>query len=85
MRREEGLMDVLLILTISSAVALVLFFFKGQNAVWGGATIGAIIGLVAGAITGGVVIGLEWGFSIGTVVGVVAELMGMMSDKMKRT
>ena len=78
-------MDILLILTIISAVALVLFFFKGQNAVWGGATIGAIIGLVVGLITGDVVRGLQWGFTIGTVVGVVAELMGMMSDKVKRT
>lgn len=78
-------MDILLILTIISAVALVLFFFKGQNAVWGGATVGAVIGVIAGAIAGGVVTGVEWGFTVGTVVGIVAELMGMMSDRIKRT
>lgn len=73
-------MDVLLILTIVSAVALALFFFGGQNAVWGGTTVGLIIGVIAGAIAGGVVTGLQWGFVIGTIVGIVAELMGMMPE-----
>ena len=77
-------MDLEVILAIVSAVVLVLFFFKGQNAVWGGGTIGAIIGLIAGLIMGDVVTGLLWGFSVGTLVGLGAELMGMMGDRLKQ-
>ena len=78
-------MSILTILTIVSGVLLILFF-KGPNAVWGGATIGLIVGGVVGLIMGNFVNGLMWGFSVGTLGGVAAELLGMLSDYLnKRT
>ena len=78
-------MDLKLIFTSVSAVLLVAFFFKGQNAVWGGATAGAIVGLIVGLISVGVGNGLMWGFSIGTISGAALEIPGMLGDRLKRT
>ena len=69
------------ILTGISVVSLLLFF-KGPNAVWGGATFGVIIGLIVGWIRGDLVNGLMWGFSIGTLAGVGAELLGKVGDRL---
>lgn len=65
--------------------ALEKFFFRGQNAVWGGATIGAIVG-VAIAIWRP---GFDWstvGQSavIGAFVGLLAEVLGAIADRWRR-
>jgi hypothetical protein len=66
--------------------ALKSFFFRGRNAVWGGATLGAIIGVVVAIFQPG----FEWatvghGAVIGSFVGLIAELLGAIGDRMKRS
>lgn len=65
--------------------ALEKFFFRGQNAVWGGATIGAVVGVVIAAVRPG----FEWstvGQSavIGAFIGLLAEILGAIGDRMRR-
>jgi ElaB/YqjD/DUF883 family membrane-anchored ribosome-binding protein len=64
--------------------ALEKFFFRGQNAVWGGATIGAIIGVVIAIFRPG----FDWetvGQSavIGAFIGLLAEILGAIGDRMR--
>jgi hypothetical protein len=72
----------LLIGAILSGVVLVIYFRRGQNAVWAGAGIGILVGVVVGLIKGDVLNFLGWGFIGGTLVGLVAELLGALSDRM---
>lgn len=65
--------------------ALEKFFFRGQNAVWGGATIGAIVGVIIAIVQPG----FDWetvGQSavIGAFIGLLAEALGALSDRMRR-
>ena len=65
--------------------ALEKFFFRGQNAVWGGATIGVIIGFVIAIYRPG----FDWevvGQSavIGAFIGFLAEILGAIGDRMRR-
>lgn len=79
-------MEYLNIWIILGAVSVVLLFiyWGGRNAVWGGLTIGAIIGAVIALFSG-----FEW-FVIaksaitGTLIGFGAELLGKVSDKMRK-
>jgi hypothetical protein len=77
-------MGLPVILAIISAGVLLVYFFKGPNAVWGGATAGVIIGLIVGFITGNVLNGMLWGFAVGTLAGFAAELLGKVSDRMRQ-
>ena len=64
-----------IILLVIASIALIVFF-RGPNAVWGGATIGLFIGIIM------VVFGKGYNWSIiykpivvGIIVGLVAELL----------
>lgn len=68
------------------SVVLLFLFWKHKNAVWGGLTAGIIIGLVLALIH--ISDGFNWLLSIkgailGTLIGSTAELLGMVSDKIK--
>ena len=73
-----------IILGVASVILLV-FYWNRRNAVWGGLTIGAIIGFAV-AIFGS---GFNW-YTIGkiAIVGVMlgfgAELLGLLSDYLKK-
>lgn len=65
--------------------ALKSYFFRGKNAVWGGATLGALVGIVI-ALTRP---SFDWevvGHSamIGAFAGLVAESLGWIGDRLKR-
>ena len=71
-------------LSIIAVVLLILFFSKGPNAIWGGLTIGLLVGIVM-AIVGA---GFNWftigkATVIGTLVGGAAEVLGLVSDKLR--
>lgn len=66
-----------------ASVSMILSFFRGRNAIWGGATIGLIIGIIIAvfqkfnwSIIGRAVI-------IGILVGVIAEVIGIIADYLK--
>jgi len=65
------------------AGVLLLVFWRGRNAVWGGATIGAIVGLILALVKGNWSL-LTLSFAIGTFVGLGAEGLGRLSDRLKR-
>ena len=70
-------------------VALLFLYWRTKNAVWGGLTIGLVTGIIIsivplfrGGVFDGYVIG-KW-VIIGTLLGLVAELLGKVSDYLKR-
>lgn len=72
------------ILGIIAAVLLIIFR-QGQNAVWGGLTIGAIISSIITIVYLLMEGKLNWsiigkGAVLGTMVGFIAELLGIISD-----
>jgi hypothetical protein len=71
-------------LGIASIILLAIYFWRGRNAVWGGFTAGIIIGFIIALFSG-----FKWyivgkGAILGTMIGFVAELLGMLSDFLKR-
>jgi len=71
-------------LGIASIILLAIYFWRGRNAVWGGFTAGIIIGFIIALFSG-----FNWyivgkGAILGTMIGFVAELLGMLSDFLKR-
>jgi hypothetical protein len=70
-------------------VILLIAFWRGRSAVWGGLTIGIIVGLVIAIFylfKGG---GFDWfiigkGAISGTMVGFAAELLGKISDLIRK-
>lgn len=78
-------MPVLNIFLIIGFVALVIsFFIQGRSAIWGGATAGLIIGIILGIIKGDFSDILR-ATLIGADVGLVATILGVISDRMKRS
>jgi uncharacterized membrane protein len=72
-------------LGIASIVLLVIYFRRGQNAVWGGFTGGIIIGIVVALLSSG----FNWfivgkGAVLGTLIGFIAELLGVLSDYLRK-
>jgi hypothetical protein len=65
------------------AGVLLLVFWRGRSAVWGGATIGAIVGLILALVKGDWSL-LALSFAVGTFVGLGAEGLGQLSDKLRR-
>lgn len=61
---------------------LLIVFWRGRNAVWGGATIGAIVGLILAIVKGDWSL-LALSFAIGTFVGLGAEGLGRLSDRLR--
>jgi len=81
-------LGVWVILAIISAIGLIIFWRK-QNAVWGGLTLGAIIGLIIAVFYVFKGNGFSWsiigkGVIIGTLTGIIAALLGIISDRFKR-
>lgn len=79
-------MEFLNIWTILGVVTLILLavYWGKRNAVWGGFTIGIIVGLLIALFSN-----FNWwivgrGAILGTLIGFGAELLGKVSDKMKR-
>lgn len=73
------------VISAVAIAALKLSFFRGRNAVWGGATLGAFVGLALILIRPGFdfdVVGK--GIVIGAGAGLVAELLGLIGDRLKR-
>lgn len=73
-----------MILSVVSIILLIVYFGRRQNAVWGGFTFGLIIGFIISLFSG-----FNWyiigkGAILGTMVGFTAELLGMLSDYLKR-
>ena len=71
------------------AVVLLIAFRQKQNAVWGGLTIGIIVGFIIALVFVFRGSGFDWliiGKSaiIGTLLGFMAELLGKLSDLIKR-
>jgi uncharacterized membrane protein len=71
-------------LGIASIILLAIYFWRGRNAVWSGFTAGIIIGFIIALFSG-----FKWyivgkGAILGTMIGFVAELLGMLSDFLKR-
>ena len=71
------------ILAIVAGVLLILFW-HGRNAVWGGATIGVVVGVIFSLIRH------DWSlmlpcFAIGTFSGLAAVGLEALSDRLKRT
>jgi hypothetical protein len=62
---------LVIVLTVVSVVFLLLYF-RGRNAVWGGATLGIIVGVIISLIKHNWTL-LAWSFSIGTLSGVFFE------------
>ena len=77
-----------IILGIITVVLLIIFWGK-RNAVWGGLTIGIIIGLIVAIFYLFKGSGLNWpiigkGAVLGTMAGFVAELLGILSDFIRK-
>ena len=76
------------VLGIITAVSFIIFWRK-RSAVWGGLTIGAIIGLIVTTIYLFKGSGFNWviigkGAVLGTMAGFIAELLGKISDLIKK-
>jgi len=76
--------NIWIILGIISIILLVVYFRRGRNAVWGGLTAGAVIGLIIALFSG-----FNWyivgkGAISGTMIGFAAELLGMLSDYLRK-
>ena len=70
------------IIMVIVAGVLLLVFWRGRNAVWGGATIGAIVGLILAIVKEDWSL-LALSFAIGTFVELGAEGLGRLSDRLK--
>ena len=71
------------------AAGLLITYWQKQNAVWGGLTLGVIIGFIIAIIFVFKGSGFDWliiGKStiIGTLLGFIAELLGKLSDLVRR-
>ncbi|TSC93964.1 MAG: Uncharacterized protein CEN91_50 [Candidatus Berkelbacteria bacterium Licking1014_85] len=70
-------------------IALLIIFWRKRNAVWGGLTISVIISLVIAIVYLFKGNGFNWsiigkGTVLGTIAGFVAELLGMISDFIRK-
>tara|TARA_Y100000310_G_C20550358_1_gene747745 strand:- start:574 stop:897 length:324 start_codon:yes stop_codon:yes gene_type:complete len=72
-----------------AVVILLIIFWRGRNAIWGGLTLGIIVGFIITIFNES---GFDWsiivrGAVLGAIIGFVTELLGRFSDfiKMKKT
>lgn len=70
-------------------IVLLIIFWRKRNAVWGGLTIGILIGFIVAVVYLFKESGFNWyiiGKSAvsGTMVGFIAELLGMISDFIRK-
>jgi len=76
------------ILGIASAILLIIYW-RGRNAVWGGLTLGIIIGFIVAIVfmfreNGFNLLTVGKGAIAGTILGYLAELLGKVSDLLKK-
>jgi len=69
----------------AAVIALAMYFGKGQNPVWGGATIGMLIGVTTAFFRPG----FDWGtvghsVVIGTLFGAMIELLSWLTNRLRR-
>lgn len=81
-------LDIWKILGIITPVLLIIYWGR-RNAVWGGFTIGIILGFLVALFFIFRGSGFDWfiigkGATLGTIWGFVAELLGMVSDRIKK-
>jgi len=70
------------ILSIIAVVSLIVFFARGPNAIWGGATVGLIIGVIVALVRDGFEWSTIWkGIVIGIILGAIAEMLGRLSKR----
>lgn len=72
-----------------SILLLVIYFFRGKNALWGGLTLGAIVGIVLAIIYLFLGHGFIWliiakAAIVGTILGFLSEIFGIVGDKIKK-
>ena len=70
-------------LTVIASGALLAFFFRGPNAVWGGATLGVVGGLAVALFRSAP---FSWmtvgkGVVIGVLLGAGAEILGLLARR----
>lgn len=79
---------MILTLNILFIAIIILFFFAGpdgrQSAIRGGAIGGLIIGVLIGLFNGDTFFSGKTGFTIGGIVGIIAEILGAMSDRVRK-
>ena len=76
--------NIWIILAIISIVLLAVYFRRGRNALWGGLTAGIVVGFIITLFSG-----FNWyivgkGAISGTMIGFFAELLGMLSDYLRK-
>lgn len=81
--------DIWKILGVITAILLIAFW-RGRNAVWGGLTIGVVVGLIIVIFFAFKGSGFDWfiiGKSaiLGALLGFMAELLGKVSDLIKKS
>lgn len=74
-----------IILSVIASIVLIVFFMRGPNAVWGGATIGLFTGIIMAIFSKG----FSWPIMykpivVGILVGLVAEILGIFSKALKK-
>lgn len=70
-------------------IVLLIIFWRKRSAVWGGLTIGAIISFIVAIVYLFKGNGFNWsivgkGAVLGTMAGFIAELLGMISDFIRK-
>jgi uncharacterized membrane protein len=70
-------------LYIVATISLLIYFFKGPNAVWGTATVGLIVGIIIAIFSGFTWLTIIKSMVIGVLLGVAFESLGSISDRMK--
>jgi len=76
--------NIWIILGVVSIILLAVYFRRGRNGLWGGFTAGVIVGLIIALFSE-----FNWyivgkGAVLGTMVGFTAELLGILSDYLKK-
>ena len=71
------------IIFIIVVIALILTW-SHRSAIWGGATAGVLIGGLIGLFSGDFFAGIKNGVTVGGGIGVIAEILGMISDRIRQ-
>ncbi len=57
---------------------------KGRSPIWGGATLGLIVGAILGFFVGSYWTTLLYAALVGTGIGLAAQILGWVSDALRR-
>ncbi len=70
-------------LSILAFIAMIVFFRRGQNAVWGGATIGLLIGIIVGLFSKHFFPAAYKPIVIGVLLGAIFEILPNLFKRSK--